>query len=256
MALAVMGLVLALVGSDALFSSVAQAGTLNHGDFAADTVMFTDVTEVSDDPVPLYGTPIAIGDTLSFFQPGASPNPSLGFSATAPPGDSTDGFLSFGVMANPGYGITTVEISEGGDYAFSALGSALAQVSANLIVQSLTITHVDGLPITPIEVDDLQSIVVNFPPGPSPGFWDLSSSFDIDQILTDAGVSFDLGATKLTVSLDNILQALADPAALATIRKKEFDVEIGTRREIPEPATCALAVLGLTMIVASRRSKM
>lgn len=251
--LAVVGLV--LFGSGVLTPSSAPAGTINHGDFTGSTVMYTNVTETSDDPVPLYGTPVTLGDTLSFFQPGVMPDPSLGFSATAPPSDTTDGFLSFGVMANAGFGISSLEITEGGDYSMSALSGESAQVSANLIVQALTITHVDGaLLATPIVATSLDSIVVDFPPGPSPDLWDLSSSFDIDQLLIDAGVSFSLGATKLTVALDNTLQALATSGAAANIVKKDFDIDVETR-VIPEPATCALGMLGLTMVLASRRRK-
>jgi len=250
--LAVFGFVLSLLGSGVLLSAAAHAGTINHGDFVGATVMYTDVTETSEDTVPLYGTPVVLGDMLSFFQPGASPDPSLGFTASAPPSNTTDGFLSFGLMANPGSAISTIEISEGGDYSMSALSGALAQVSANLIIQELAITYVDGLPIVPVVATFLDSVVIDFPPGPSPGLWDLSALFDIDQLLTDAGVPFDLGATKISIKLNNVLQALATPGlAAASITKKEFDIDVETR--VPEPATCVLGMLGLAMVLVSRR---
>jgi len=259
MDLAVVSLALSLVGGATLLSTVAHAGTLNHGDFTGTTVMFSNVTETSDDPVPLYGTPITEGNTLRFFPanpPSPLPNPSLGFAATAPASDITDGFLSFGLMASPGHSITTVEISEGGDYALVALVGSSAQVTANLIIQEIAITHVDGLPIAPIVATDLQSVTFNFPSGASAGLWNLSSLFDINQILIDAGIAFDLGATKLTVSLDNILLAIADPSAAATIRKKDFAIDVGTGNvPVPEPATCVLGMLGLTMVLVSRRRK-
>ena len=233
----------------------AKATTI-HGNFMGATVGYMGVTESSTtDATPLYGTPVTIGDTLSFFQPGPKPNPSLGFGASAPPSDTTDGFLSFNIMAKAGNVISDVDFSEGGDYSMSGLGGALAQVSANLIVQEISITHVDGAPISPVITDtSLDSVVVNSPPTGA-GLWNLSSSFDIDQMLIDAGISYTDGATKILVKLNNTLQALAQPDAAASIVKKGFDVDVETRDVVPEPASCALAVLGLTMILSSRKRK-
>ena len=62
------------------FVPVVNAGVINHGMVMGPNVAYIDVTESSADPVPLYGAPITIGDTLAFFEP-SSPNPSLGFNA-------------------------------------------------------------------------------------------------------------------------------------------------------------------------------
>lgn len=62
--------------------SNANAGVINHGMVMGPGVAYLDITETSTDPVPLYGAPITIGDSLAFFEP-TSPNPSLGFSAQA-----------------------------------------------------------------------------------------------------------------------------------------------------------------------------
>jgi len=248
------------LGSCAVISSLAQAGTVSHGNFMGASVVYAGVTESSStDNVPLFGTPVTLGDTLSFFHPGPHPNPSLGFGANAPPSDTTDGFLSFGVMAKPGYGITALNIAEGGDYSMSVLGAALAKVTANLIVSELAITQVDGAPINPVVIaNSIDGVSFELPGDPAVGLWDLAAGFNIGQMLTDAGVSFNLGATKLTVKLDNTLQALAAPAAAANIVKKQFDVKVKTNfdpHSVPEPATCLLAVLGLSMMLAGRSSK-
>ena len=233
----------------------AHATTI-HGNFMGATVSYTGVSESSTtDATPLYGTPVTIGDTLSFFQPGPKPNPSLGFGASAPPSDTTDGFLSFVIMAKPNHAVSDVYFSEDGDYSMSGLGGALAQVSANLIVEEISVTHVDGAPIIPVVTDtSLDSVVVDAPPY-GPGLWSLSSSFDIDQMLIDAGISYTTGATKVLVKVNNTLQALAQPDAAASIVKKGFDVDVDTRMVVPEPASCALAMLGLTMVLASRKRK-
>ena len=155
--------------------------------------------------------------------------------------------------AKAGYVLADLDISEGGDYSLSGLGSALAQVSANLIVQEIAITHVDGAAlVTPVTSSSLDSVLANFP-GPSPGIWSLGTSFDFDAMLTGASVPFLEGATRVTVKLNNTLQALAQPAAAASIVKKDFDVNVGSRAVVPEPASFALAMLGLSMVLASRK---
>jgi hypothetical protein len=227
-----------------------------HGNFMGSTVAYVGVSESSStDAPPLYGTPVVSGDTLEFFpSPAVGPNPSIGFGAAAPPSDTTDGFLSFAVNAKPGFVLADIDISEGGDYSLSGLGSALAQVSANLIVQEIAITHVDGAALgTPVTSSSLNSVVVNFPPGPSPGIWNLGTSFDFDAMLTGASVPFTGGATRVTIKLNNTLQALAQPAAAASIVKKDFDVNVDSRAVVPEPASFALAMLGLSMVLASRK---
>jgi hypothetical protein len=240
-----------------LSTSSAQAGTIDHGDFVGLTVTFNGVTESSTtDGVPLYGTPVTIGDTLSFFQPGVQPDPSLGFgaSATGGPSDLTDGFLSFNLMAKPGNGITNLDISEAGDYSLDSVGGALAKVTANLIIAEVTITHVDGSPIAPVVVaNDLRTVSFEIPADPQVGIFNLLSPFDIAQMLDDASVPFNLGATKITVKLNNTLSAIALPGATANIVKKSFDIDVTT--QVPEPSTALLGFMafsGLGLIAARR----
>src|SRR5262245_6656687 len=47
-------------------SHSAFGASINYGDFNGDNVKFLDVTESSDDPLPLYGAPTVSGDSLSF----------------------------------------------------------------------------------------------------------------------------------------------------------------------------------------------
>ncbi len=231
---------------------LANAGVVNHGDYMGSSVAYIDVTETSSDPVPLYGAPITIGDTLAFFEPGSS-NPSLGFSAQSAGGigDITDGFLNLMVSAKPGYGISDITFSEGGDYTMAGLGAALAQVKAALIVFELSIVEVDGMPITPVVLSDAKSATFNLPGDPASDLWSLSSSFDLDAALAGAGESFTLGATKLVAKINNTLTALSQPGSVANIVKKNFDIDPET--VIPEPTTLVLAAFGLVGMLAKRR---
>lgn len=232
---------------------LANAGVLNHGMFMGPGVAYIDVTETSSDPLPLYGAPIVIGDSLAFFEPSSS-NPSLGFGAQSAGGvgDITDGFLNLTIMAKPGNGISALTFSEGGDYTMSALGAALAQVSASLNVFELSIVGVDGSPIAPVVLSDTQSVTLNLPGDPPTGLWNLSSSFDLDAALTGAGHSFALGATKIVAKINNTLTALSQPGSVAGIFKKDFDIDPETR--VPEPTTMALAAFGLVGMLIKRRA--
>jgi hypothetical protein len=241
-----------------LFSSITSAATIPYGNFAGATVMYTNVTETSaTDPVPLFGAPMVVGDDLSFFDPGAAPA-SLGFGAISAGGvgDVTDSFLSFGVMANPGFGVSSISFSEGGDYSMSALGVALAQVKASLTIFEIEVTHVDGAPITPFTLSSapLPSVTYNLPGDPANGIWSLSDSFDLDAELTSRNIPFVAGVSKFTVKLDDTLIALSQPGSAAIIMKKAFDIDIET--EVPEPsaiALWALATVGAALVARRRR---
>jgi hypothetical protein len=241
-----------------VFSSASNAAPINYGDFVAADVTYTDVTEVSTtDPEPLYGSPITAGNQLQFFHPSAAV-PSLGFGASAGGGsvDTTDGTLLFGLSAHPGFGISSITVSEGGDYSLAALGAALAKVTARMPVFEVNVTHVDGAPITPFSLSSAPIPIVTYelPGDPEVGIWNLSDFFDLDQELVDRSIPFVLGVTELTVKVDNTLIALSAPGSAALIVKKAFNVDVETK--VPEPSAFILfAATAVGVGLAARRQR-
>ena len=77
---------------------------------------------------------------------------------------------------------------------------------------------------------------------------------DVGQELTDAGINFTFGATKLNVALDNTLTAIAQANGYtAFIAKKDFD-GLTVTSNIPEPTRLVLVgVLAMTAAAVRRR---
>lgn len=253
---------LALALAILVLAPLANAGTIAHPMVMGPGVAYSNISETSLDPVPLYGAPVTQGDSLVFFDP-ASSNPSLGFSAQSSGGvgDLTDGFLNLTITAKPAAGaVGSITFSEGGDYAIDSLGSALGKVSAIMNVFQLRIVEVDNVALTtPITLSDIDQVSFDSVAGSLvAGQWGLSSTFDLNQALTDAGKSFTLGATKLTAKINNTLSALSQTGSNAGIFKKQFDIDVETPLDpnviIPEPTSVALAVLGMISMLATRRS--
>jgi hypothetical protein len=216
-------------------------------DQMGNTVWFRDIAEDSGtDATPLYGSPTVAGNSLDF-----NPVNFNSFSAGAAGSDITDGTLVMKIEAKPGNGITELLYSEAGDFTLLGFGtdSTLASVSSSFFVNIL---QVDGVGITPVNLDLVMNIfpqngvyeLASLGGGPiQKGNWTGSLLIDIGQALTDAGHSFNLGATLISVSLDNTLSTLSEDGTSAFIAKKDFG---GTSiTVVPEPASAALAALSV-----------
>jgi hypothetical protein len=132
-----------------------QAAT-NYGTFVGSTVTFQDVTEwsPSGDPLPLYGAPTIIGNTMDF-------TPSFFSSASNGASDTTDGTLSFLLKANPGNAISSVLFSERGDFTFAGVGGANTFVSVTATF-FIDIYKVDGVALlTPIQLTEFATFSPN-----------------------------------------------------------------------------------------------
>ena len=243
----------------ASFSTRVQADPINYGDFEGTTVWYRKVTEdansVGDEP-PLFGEPTVSGDTLDF-------DP-VGFSASAAGAggnDVTDGNLIFDVEAKPGTAIPTLRIHEAGDTTLAGFGSnaTFTSVVTHLFVE---IYEVDGVGIDNINLQG----DINFSPSGGdfglgtdgsggPTFstsWYGQITFSLGQALTDAGISYERGATKVSVNLDNVLVALSEDGTTSVIAKKDFE---GLKIEIPEPTTVAMALCGLIGLALAHRRR-
>ena len=235
------------------------AAPINHGDFMGDDVTYLQVTEDSNsgDTPPLFGVPVVSGNSLDF-------NP-IGFSAFASGlggVDITEGNLSFTIDAKPGQAIQNIKFVEFGDTTLAGLGNdnTTTMVTTDVFID---IIEVDNVGIDPVK---LQAMLVFTPSGGSfvqgtdggggPIFnsqWMGMLLVDIDQELVNANVNFDLGATRVKVDLDNTLVAVSQLGTSSRIAKKDH-VIITTN--IPEPATCVLALFsllaGMPMVRRSR----
>jgi hypothetical protein len=243
---------LAFVAAVFLAVPAAQA-TIIHSNVSGATVDFTGISEGSPtgDPLPLYGQPIAVGDSLVF-------PTTASFSATSldgGPSDQTDGKLTFTMMAKPGYTISAFNYAEGGlvtlNAPFGGGANAFAQVIGFAAIKVLEINN------SPVNVPAIQSFMTVAPLG---GQY-LLSSIGGDSYSTgwsgSLSVPLPAGTTKALVTLDNnLFAATLGNASRALIDKKSFDLDIDTEL-IPEPTTVMLglsAFIGLSITTFRRRT--
>jgi hypothetical protein len=226
----------------ASFSSVAQAASINYGNFGPvpPGISFLQVSESSGtDSVPLYGPPTPFSAGLNF-------NPA-GFVASALNGsaDITDGQLNFTVM---GASINSLSLFEAGDYSLAGIGTAATQVSAGAIIRA-TVTQINGVPVSPINlVPSNASVGFNLLANPG-----VVQPWSLGTVVNIAGqLGPNQHATKVDISVNNQMLAISQPGSVAFIAKKEFIINTN----VPEPATAGLAGLALCGLglVARKRS--
>ena len=199
--------------------------------------MYLDVTENtnSGDTLPLFGAPTVAGDVLDF-------NPS-GFSASSAGGspDITDGQLNFTMMGLAGNAITSFGVSERGDYTLFGAGTTATTVGYGLAIASVTVLEIDGVAVSPISLasssDSDSKDLINDSGIADP--WSLAVPYNVNARLTNRGISYLAGATKIKVALDNTLLAISEPTSIAFIAKKDFKVRVRTA-VIPEPSSLVL----------------
>jgi hypothetical protein len=266
-----------------------MGSTINYPDPPmGNTVLYTGVSETSlTDALPLFGSPHVNGDSIGF-------NPT-GFGAFAAGGsnDLTDGQIVFSVTAKPGHAIANINFSEAGTTSLTGLGTDVTHTDVSATGQ-LLIKAVDGVGIStiaipihllfspptsapgdPVAPNDPNFAPGNYPAGTSGTFrlvsdgplsseaWSGGETLNISQILTNHGIPFVLGATWVSVDLDNGLTAQSEAGTIALIEKKDFGglaVTVnmpgqGGGPNSPEPTSLVLAGLGFGGLLLGRRFK-
>jgi hypothetical protein len=243
-------------GALMLAYSLSAVATTNYGSFAGSTVIYQDVSENSGtDPGQYYmRTPQVFGDTLDF-----SPVYSVSVSGGAV--KIRDAQVNFDIQAKPGFGVEGLVFSEQGDFTMAGNGTAstLVDVSAAFFIDIL---EVDGVAINPVGLTlnmlfspnangSFDLVGAGGPPLAS-GIWTGSIIVDLDSALTQANVPYGLGATKVSVALDNTLTAISEQTTQAFIAKK--DTKGLSITVVPEPTSVVLTFLGLVgMSLTMRR---
>jgi hypothetical protein len=223
-----------------LFSTVANAATINYGDFnVPPSTMFLDVAETSND-APLYGPPAPFETGLDF-----DPKGFVAMSAGGGAADIIDGQLNFTVMS-PGLG--SLSLFEAGDYTLVGIGTPSTFVTAAATIHA-TVTQINGVNVAPIVLATPNATFNASLPANIGALqpWSLGVSINIAGQLP-AGQN----ATKVDIVIDNQLIAASQLTSAAFIAKKEFII---TAEIVPEPATLGLAGLALcgTTLAARRR---
>lgn len=184
----------------------------------------------------LWGDPVVSGLTFTF-----TPDE---FRAEASNGgaDTVDGLLSFDLDILGGNQITGFRIDEIGSYSILGLGT----VNATGV---LIVTNRDNL--SQVFTDTMTPTVPPFPLnnanpiGSLSGIW--SGSMEVPS-----GPLFPNGITKVTIIVDNTLQASAGPEGTAFIDKKLAGSGVTISIFIPEPATLGLALCALPTLLRRR----
>jgi hypothetical protein len=239
-----------------LLLPAASGAQINYGSFSGVTVNFLNVTEeeTTSDSLPLYFSFVGSANSLDF-------NPT-GFDAAASGAaglDNTGDRLTFTIQAHAGQAIPAITFFESGDTTLSGVGTdnTSTQVTSS---GTITISAVDGAPITPI----VQPIALSFTPsggtfglasdgGGLPIFntsWTGSLSLNVASILSGNAVPFSTGATEVSIDLVNTLTARSQAGTAALIGKKDFGFTV-----VPEPSSLALLAVALFPFFALTRSR-
>lgn len=234
------------MGTDVWYAGVSEANTEGTGGSDGMTGM-------------LFGAPASVtGNSIDF-------NPT-NFQADSSGGgaDIVDSQLSFMVIAKQGQVIDNLQFSEAGDTTIAGAPSTDATLSVVTMDVFIDVVDIDGQAVVGAPINIMGDMT--FTPSDGDYFlntdsgggnffqtaWTGTLNIDIAAELDDLGVSYDNGATKLSVTLDNTLTAVSIDGTSSFIKKKDFDGLIITSN-VPEPTTALLAALASIGFIARRR---
>jgi hypothetical protein len=234
-------------------ASPAFAASINYGDFndfPAGVVEYQDVTESSaTDTIPLFGPPEVDVNKLDF-----DPQ-SFGSSASNGDLDITDGQLNFSFASLPGTGLTSLKVSEGGDFSIFG-GGASTSVNSGIYADVL-VTAVNGIALAAADqFNVIGTTSASFATAGLSQPWSLELLLEFGPALAANGFAPGSLVTAGDFVLNNTLIADSEVGTLAFIAKKDFNITPGGSLDpdnvIPEPTAAALAALALVGLARRR----
>lgn len=175
----------------------------------------------------LFGDPVVIGSQFIF-----SPSNFRALSSNGVAQTTADR-LFVTIDLAPGYTIQNITLSENGDY--SILGTGTVQASGFMFITDLNNGNV---------ATGTMSTTPTFPLSTT------SSAFGLwSGVLT---VPLPNGATRVTIVVNNILQAISGANSTAYIEKKTGGITIDI--VVPEPASLSMLTLGGLLLGRRRRA--
>ena len=222
--------IVAVAASLAVFLAASAQASINYGSFVGDQVSFIDVIEGSaTDPLPLFGAPNVVGDSLVF-----TPVEYIAV-AEGPGSDITTATLNMMIAAKDGGLLQTIMIREFGDTGFTGLGGANAATS---VIGTMFVSFVQNNQFITLPASQLignPSNLFNFPPPNGQGVaWSGVATINLAQ----------LEVQKVTLTFDNVLTAVASSGGAAFIEKKGVVIDV----TVPEPASLSLMAAGALLI--------
>jgi hypothetical protein len=181
----------------------------------------------------------------------------------APLSETTDGQLLFMAQAKQGKFVNNIDFQEGGALTVSGVAGTTDDTQVDVsMVGFITVTEIDGVGVNPVAIP--VNAVFDFGVGGN-GTWRFLSEgvangklwnggdfININQELTNRGVPYMGGATKVNVNIDNTLFAQSQITGSASIDKKRFFI---VTVNVPEPASVGLLLVAMAFASVGLRKR-